>query len=45
MDIGKKVVWAEGVFLAQQHFQQWDQSLQRKFHQIHKWLFLKRSGF
>jgi type VI secretion system protein ImpJ len=30
MDINKKVVWAEGVFLGQQHFQQWEQGLQAR---------------
>lgn len=37
MDINRKVVWAEGVFLGQQHFQQWElgltagQQLKEKF--------------
>lgn len=29
----QRVVWAEGLFLGQQHFQQWDRNLQREIHQ------------
>lgn len=29
----QRVVWAEGLFLGQQHFQQWDRNLQREIYQ------------
>jgi type VI secretion system protein ImpJ len=30
MEIGEKIVWAEGIMLSQQHFQQWDESISQQ---------------
>ena len=30
MEIGEKIVWAEGIMLSQQHFQQWDESVSQQ---------------
>ena len=40
----KKVVWAEGVFLGQQHFQQWEQFLLDHHSFVHRYQFNKGYG-
>lgn len=44
MEINKKVIWAEGVFLGQQHFQQWEQDIANKQQLAHIYHFDKQYG-